>query len=172
MKKLLTFAFAVAAATMAQASYLYWQTSAETTFNGHEILGYNLYANSGTGFTRVTTGILDADGDAVSLTDNGLAGGYQYAIDVSKYSDTSSFYVEVIGYDEAAFGAADIAGKIGETAPTTYADLYSKGYILTSGTALTIPNAWTGGPVAAPEPTSAMLMLLGMAGLALKRRKA
>lgn len=169
MKKLLTFAFAVAAATMAQASYLYWQTSAETTFNGHEILGYNLYVDTGSGFNKITTGILDADGDTVSLPANGLVGGYQYIVDVSTYSNDNSFYVEMIGYDTAVY-SGDGIGVIGVGETTTYANLVSKGSILTAGTALSIPTAWTGGTASAPEPTSAVLMLIGLAGLALKRR--
>lgn len=170
MKKLLTFAFAVAAATMAQASYLYWQTSSDASFNGHEILGYNLYVNTGSGFNKITSGILDADGDAVSpLPTNGLTGGYQYIVDVSGYSDSHSFYVEMIGYDTAVY-SGDGIGVIGVGETTTYADLVSKGSILTAGTALSIPTAWTGGTASAPEPTSAVLMLIGLAGLALKRR--
>lgn len=169
MKKLLTFAFALAAATMAQASYLYWQTSGDTTFNGNEILGYNLYAVGDKG-GKIATGIMDADGDAISLPANGVAGGYDYIVDVSNYNSGYSFYVEMIGYDSAIYGKG-VAGVIGVSAATSYSDLVAQGSILSSGHALTIPHMWTGGTVAAPEPTSAMMILLGLAGLALKRKQ-
>lgn len=171
MKKLLTFAFAVAAATMAQASYLYWQTSDASSFNGHDILGYNLYVGqTGSEFTKISSGFMDADGDAVDLPTNGLTGGYEYIVDVSSYGSGYSFYVEMIGYDTAIYGNG-VAGTIGVGEMTSYDSLVQAGSIQVAGTALTIPHMWTGGAVAAPEPTSAMMILLGLAGLALKRKQ-
>lgn len=163
MKKLLTFAFVIATATMAQAAYLYWQTSDASTFNGHEITGYNLYANG----TQITSGVTDAAGEAVEVP---LVGGYQYVIDVTKYADTSSFYIEVLGYDAAKFGQG-VQGVIGVGETVNYQSLLASNSILVGGTALNVPTYWGGGAVSAPEPTSGLLMLFGLAGLALKRRK-
>lgn len=172
MKKFLVLAFAVVSAAVAQASYLYWQTGTATEFNGHAITGYNLYATAG-GESALVSGIMDAEGDLVG--DMSASGGYaadsKYVVDVSSYADGNySFYVEVIGYDASVFGEGN-TGAIAVSETATYANLVQSGAIQTAGIALSIPQMWTGGAVSAPEPTSAILMLLGLAGLALKRRK-
>lgn len=172
MKKLLTFAFAFAVATMAQASYLYWQTSGETSFNGHDVFGYNLIAIDGQGSsTAVTTGVMNFDEDTVypQSDGKGFEGGMDYVVDISNYGSGYSFYVEMIGYDTAKYDNG--IGVIGVSQTSTYDSLVQSGSIQVSGTALTIPQMWTGGAIAAPEPTSAMMILLGLAGLALKRKQ-
>lgn len=180
MKKIFALVFAAVAASMAQASYLYWQTSTENTFNNHNIAGYNIYATTGStssGGTALT--VTYTDGETVSVGSTGYAKGGEYKIflDDATYGSKNnnynnySFYVEVLGYDNAAFGDGKV-GVIGTTStPMPYADLVSKGSIVPSGLTK-IPSMWTGGTVVAPEPTSGLLMLLGVAALGLKRRKA
>lgn len=170
MKKLIAFALVIATASMAQASYLYWQTGTDATFNGHDIYGYNMIVTDGTTKTVLTSTY--TDGDTVAMLEKGgYASGSEYRIDLGdNYTDSKySFYVEVLGYDSALTGGF---GAIAEsTEHLSYSQMYSAGYIVPPGL-VTVPTAWTGGGMVAPEPTSAMLMLLGMAGLALKRRKA
>lgn len=177
MKKIL-FALALAfAAVSAQASYLYWQvdssnlgtlgitdTGSSYLFNGNTITGVNIKdAETGTALNSY----LVPTGDTATDTDLIASGGAIWAIDLNTTGSTvSAFYVELIGYDSVVYG--DGIGTIGVTA--TYAVSTMKEYI---GSSLhSVPAAiWHGGAVAAPEPTSAMMILLGLAGLALKRKK-
>lgn len=176
MKKILVMALAVASAAVAQASYLYWQTGTADEFNGHQINGYQMVVTDGTTTSYLTP--TWTDGTAVtaegSVSGNNFYGSDgEYKIDVSAFSGDNgnkySFYVELIGYDTAVYGS-NVNGVIGVSETQTYAQLMDKGSIVNAGLTK-IPVMWTGGTVAAPEPTSAMMILLGLAGLALKRKK-
>lgn len=171
MKKILVMAVAVVSAAVAQASYLYWQTGTDTSFNGHEIAGYQLAVTGGDSGTIYLTPTY-TDGTSVDHVAAGatvFGGDSEYKIDVSAYSGSQyAFYVELIGYDQAAYGTG--TGVIGVSETQTYAQLMDKGSIVNAGLTK-IPVMWTGGSVAAPEPTSAMMILLGLAGLALKRKQ-
>lgn len=174
MKKIL-FALAVAVcAISAQASYLYWQVdtgamgiTAENSnyyFNGHQITGINFMdVESGTVLNAydVADGYKATGMDMIQYSDS------TWVVDLNTSGATGyAFYVELIGYDNAVYGAD--TGTIGVTA--TYEASTMKEYI---GSSLhSVPAAiWHGGAVAAPEPTSAMMILLGLAGLALKRKQ-
>lgn len=168
MKKILVMAFAVVSAAVAQASYLYWQTGTGTSFNGHNIYGYSMVATDGTTTTYLTPTY--TDGSAVTALKTNVYGSdseYKILLDEGTYSNYS-FYVEYVGYDSAAFGQGN-AGVIAVGETMSYAALVTNGHIVPAGLT-TIPTAWTGGTASAPEPSSAVLMLIGLAGLALKRR--
>lgn len=173
MKKLLIGFSIVLASTMSHAAYMYWQLDEYDeqfasdkgvyTFNGHEITDAQVWMVNGDEKTQlisywqdgtVATGIKPSDAT------------YYIALDDMKDYGAYSFYVELTGYDSAVYGAN--TGVIGSTAePVKYADM--AGYITKS---LTVPPAiWTGGAYAVPEPTSGLLMMMGLALLSLKRRK-
>ena len=81
---------------------------------------------------------------------------YAVIFDTETITDDSHFYVT------AATAAS-----------TTYADSSSmkKTYTLTATSSAVADNWYAVGATVTPEPTSAMLMLLGFAGLALRRRR-
>lgn len=157
MKKILiAFAFA-SMSLMSQASYLYWQVQSgdyDTITEPGKVDTAYLYATDGT------------TGKKIGALKIGNAQDY-YAIDVSSYATGGySFYIELVNYNS---GAKDVLGS-GET--LAYTDMVNKGFILENPLSITAANVWHGGTYAAPEPTSGLLMLLGVAALGLKRRKA
>lgn len=175
MKKILVLVALGFAALGSQAAYLYWQLDSSVgleakdsggyTFNGHDFAYAQIKASDGNVLTSTYV-----DGSAIEGTIN-APGKTKYVVDVSSYKDSSCvFYVELIGYDSAVYGSN--TGVIGVTEENTYTYevLKNAGYIGTN--LISIPVAWHGGTVAAPEPTSGLLMLLGVAALGLKRRKA
>lgn len=155
MKRFLLGLLVVAVAASAQASYLYWQVDTSDAISkigtaaGHEHYQANLYADS----TKIGT----------------ATSGYLSSINIDSYVSASSFYIEIVAWDNG--GSYATAGTVAVSEHKSYADLIDGGFV-TSSLVTVPPAAWTGGTYAAPEPTSAMLMLLGLAGLALKRRKA
>lgn len=155
MKKIL-IAFAVASlALMSQASYLYWQVQSGD---------YNTITEP----SKVDTAYLYATKDGAADVKIGALkiGNAQeyYAVDVSNYG-SYSFYIELVNYNS---GAKDV---LGYSETVSYTTMVEKGFILETPLSITSADVWHGGAYAAPEPTSAVLMLIGLAGLALKRRK-
>lgn len=157
MKKILiAFAF-VSMSLMSQASYLYWQVQSgdfDTITEPGKVDTAYLYATK--------EGAADQKIGALKI-DNTQE---YYAIDVSSYATGGySFYIELVNYNS---GAKDVLGY-GES--VAYADMVEKGHILETPLSITSANVWHGGTYAAPEPTSAMMILLGLAGIALKRKR-
>lgn len=155
MKKILVALVVASLALLSQASYLYWQVQSDD---------YTTITEPG----KVNTAYLYATkDDAPDVKIGALKIGNaqeSYAVDVSKY-DSYSFYIELVNYNA---GAADV---LGYSETVAYTDMVEKGYILETPLSITAASVWHGGTYAAPEPTSGVLMLLGLAGLALKRRK-
>ena len=163
IKKLLLAVAVIGASSLASASTLYWQV-----------------ADSGTEFTYAELFAKDSGGNSYSL-DTRLADGVESATDVgthaaADYTDLGSygssdytFYVELINYSTGE----EVKVKSNEDYPWTYTELVNSGYISTGGSAATPAGIAAGGldGGSVPEPTSGVLLLMGGALLALRRRR-
>ena len=173
MKKLLVIAAVLALGSLAQASELWWTVSTPTSVDGSEV-GWDhayLMANS-TGFNYGGTQV----GSAVTIDQMDLLGRGQ--TDLSGLDSSAKyFYIELRdaqdqvvgksyvstqadgGKNQGAVKIEDVAGSIydGPTSPGG-ASPYSGFTNFTTSDVI-------------PEPTSGLLMALGMMMLALKRRR-
>ena len=169
MKKLLFGLLIVGASFAAQAEFLYWQVTQETidastflTENLEKGVTYfgQLRYGAGTDYLNYSTyeemGVIPS-GEKVLVDLDVLAGD----------PTANSYYIEILKYDDVK---QDFIG-VAKSEVTSYADLSKNGFV---GSELSHPSlkAWTGGVgYTVPEPTSALMMLFGMAFLGLKRRK-
>jgi len=171
MKKIIIGLFVVAASSVSQAAYLYWQidtpqTAANTggainfteasvwAVNGDKKVELKLANDSGQTMARATLAVA---GQQATINLNQLEGYTSY-----------SYYIELYRYNGSKFE------NVGLTTAQTYTEMVNAGFIDTGLTPITPASTsiWHGGgTVNAPEPTSAMLMLLGVAGLALRRKQ-
>lgn len=176
MKKLIfTMVAAVAFAAFADDNYqaLYWQVTEDSLGSYSGATYANLYATLDGDRVAVDTSVNGADG-YVWLSDRptGALNDSQnkWAINLNGWNGGSSlegamFFVELFN-DSGAFMA--------QSEGITYADL--KPFIDANYGGSGIPAAATGAAVfsaySVPEPTSGLLLLLGVAGLALRRKRA
>lgn len=182
MKKLFLMGAVALAATMSQASYLYWQVDMnEVTKEGSfgvdldqaytfsvrqvgEDSALAVYAYNPNTKTYAEVG----NSAAVPSGTASTAHLFAYLGDVAEENQNAySYYIEITGYRTGSNGEVAWQG-VSET--QTYAQLSA--HIVDNLSAMeSLPTAWTGGTYAAPEPTSGLLLLVGASLLALKRRK-
>lgn len=146
---LLVTAFAL----VARADYLWWTVEASdySDVKG-DVSDYFLYAQSEGGDATLI--------DALSAN----SGGTPKSIDLTAYASGYSFYIELVNYESSAYT------PVGQGTTTSYTDLAAN--IASSLTDIPKVTVWHGGPYhAVPEPTSAMLVMLGLALAGLKRRR-
>lgn len=165
MKLITKLAVVVAVGLMTSAvsaGTLYWQVTSDT---GVDFSVARLVVSDGTTTTYLpnSDGILATDFDAGTGTGTYLT---MQQTDISSYTaDTYSFYVEMINY---------VTDAQTQGATYSYQDLLSAGYVSFGAddvTAVTI--AATAGNMGSPipEPSSGLLLLMGGAMLALRRRR-
>jgi len=166
MKKLLVLAAVVAMATASQAASYIWG------FSSGEIEGPAASYCDADGFLVGGTAYLYIAGSLVATADQdaegfnfGVFDGSNPASSDAVSSTAGQAYTLVLRTDDGAY-------------EITYSGTSTSYEVVGMGTSTTIMNlvdttAYTAGSwAAAPEPTSGLLMLLGMAGLALRRRRA
>jgi len=147
MKKVLVAFSFIVVATASQAGYLYWQVTPTSDSTVSSATAWD----SGYNNSAKTVSTVD-----MSDLSNGNGAMYSYFIELASSKTTPS-------------------ASVSATTSQTYADLQTAGSIQATAELSAVPQAtvWhtSGASSASPEPTSAMLMLLGVAGLALRRKQ-
>lgn len=188
MKKIMIVAAVVCAAAFAQAASINWGSAvadpSDSTGNTPATAGWNAYLlYSATDLSSIATKL---DGLGVgAMADNGAKVVGVHTITAGEVDPAFSFQDEYIAADVNGFyqmlvvdEANNKFGAVDKTfAVTGITDLNSPGevyYNMDFGEGFDKFAGETGwsGTVAIPEPTSGMLLLLGIAGLALKRKRA
>ena len=183
MKKIMITAAVICMAAFTQAATYNWSMSFAASPDDENPLAGTVYAFDATAYSVATvtasladdgTGLagalnsamIDADGvlnlSGTGLTDNGASPAFasMFAIIVSEGSDGQNYF-----YTVDNFSAVKITDAVAADKAT-----YSLDYV---GTGAVGGANWTAvGTAAVPEPTSGLLLLLGVAGLALKRKRA
>ena len=171
MKKFLLTLGVLLMASMSNAAYLYWQldnsSAADTT-------GVTVYSTGDSGTSTVQVWGLGQDSDGnpilVPVASDNMYTDLVYAIDENSIQDGYSYYIEITHSDSSTttskeISASDFRTYTAESATTSLTDI-------DNGDA-TVPiwHASAGGGMSpVPEPTSAILMMFGMAFLGLKRK--
>ena len=189
MKKLMFMLAAVAMAAGAQAASVYWTCT-------YVAKGAETYVDNGLAFfvnaaTLSRSDMLALEGKGATAVSDALSGMYSYTGGSDgKYSVAKADAVAnaTLGLSDATTGN-NVYLVIFDTATITDASKYYMTDVLTfdtlSGTetkaikwgdqesASSASGAWKSvGGSAVPEPTSGLLMLVGLAGLALRRKRA
>ena len=179
MKNFLIAGLVMLAATAAQASYLYWQVNAIDLDSA--IAEYNTKFKPATMLSQDDISgahLVQVDGNGKLTTLGSVAksdfGEKQQSaalpIDVTTVGNNYSYYIEIISnapglpYEQVA-----------KSTMMTYNDLVTANPNVIYTSELSVPSlaAWTGGTyTAAPEPTSGLLVLIGVGLLGLKRKRA
>lgn len=163
MVKLVTVVFSIAAfATVADDYYMYWCVDQTGSDDPYTFAYATLKATDGNGvYDMPSYGTIGAD---ASGTSSGLsAGGLGNMSSLGIYASTAySFFIEL-------YSDSDVFLAQSET--KTYSEIVQAHAISNSGIGQQAAAAWVPGGYAIPEPSSALLVLLGMAGLALRRKR-
>ena len=180
MKKLMFMLAAVAVAACTQAASVSWTCTNVKDGSGNAIDGIAYFVNAATlsqsdakAFTKAsewTTALSGAysyspsaagkytstaiDNATLGLSDATASQAYLVIFDTAAITDASHYYMTEVKSFETLSGSYEAQVKWGS-----------------QSTASQAAGAWTSvSPV--PEPTSGLLMLIGMAGLALRRKRA
>ena len=189
MKKLMIAAAIVCAAVVSQAASVLWyttnsdgdpmnfvdKTGAYVTEMpaGVRVVLASITGNLAGEFTVnsvVGAGAIDSDGETYSLVSGSVDGYYGTDSWTIKNGDILAVIAEVTTEAGISYQALDYVagGKVTDTLTVsglTDDSYYAEFFAATGGD-------WTVKTAAVPEPTSGLLLLLGMAGLALRRRRA
>lgn len=168
MKKILALAVAALSfGAMAEDSYLYW------------MVGDSLTWKEGTAqdYSQMAVGVIDASGKNVGHLNCFAYGGSGFGGDLVD-KGSGAWYANLGGYASGSYSFyiklfndnMDFVGRSQDILSYNSALAYTT----TFGTSQPLATPWAPSSfttAAAPEPSSALLLLLGCAGLALKRKR-
>ena len=145
---------------------LYWQVNAEDTTSFGDASYAVLYASLDGGNVKIAGDGQLMNAGAVGQTQTVLQGaGSTFSWGAYDFR-TANFFVELLNEGGTAFAQSDQVG---------YSTLLNGGYIAKQGAGMSSPTTATyfsfSGYSAVPEPTGGLLTLLGIAGLALRRKR-
>lgn len=152
MKRILILSASLLAATFANASYLWWQvdTTDYSSISG-TVNQYQLWAVN--------------DSSSATVIAKTATAGVANSVDISAYSSGYSFYVELANWQSS--GNVTTVAKSGTVA---YTDLSS--HIVTTLSDVPSVTPWHASDYqSVPEPTTGLMLLLGLSLVSLKRRK-
>ena len=161
MKKLMIAAAIVCAAAFAQAAAINWSTGDLCGSNGEYISD-----NAGLGYSYSVVVTIAGLGDSTGSQDwDEFTGSYASAPVATDYTAS----ILITEYK----GGSVVATMSGSGAFTTNAsESFDTTINFGSGNGFNTPGSKLGAWQPVPEPTSGLLMLLGVAGLALRRKRA
>ncbi len=168
MKRLFLSALVVVAVASLKADTLYWQVSDQGAGNDFSYAQWYATQNAdGSGGTLISGASAVADG-VTSVSETGTK--VSPVISDLGSTDYSSyyFYVELVNYADSSK-----TRSLNQDYPWSYDQLVNSGYIST-GSSVVTPSAFANGALdggSVPEPTSGVLLLIGGALLALRRRR-
>ena len=183
MKKLIIAAAVVCVAAMSQAASVYWggaigtPDGADTLPAGTQaalIFSDSAFSGAATTLTGWSVGAEANNGGSVVglyTMDQAASDNWAFMSTYSKDGSVDGYYAVLVlnsaGDMASYYDAGNISGTTGASSPTdlTVNMDWSGSEYLTSG-------GYTVAIGAVPEPTSGLLLLLGMAGLALRRKRA
>ena len=189
MRTFLVAGFAMMAAMAAQASYLYWQVDTSSSEVGQSLaqalVDYNTKWDPQGKQADVTLG--DISGARLVRVDKTTSGSTPVVLDSMPTADFNpnikhgveidasfidsanyAYYIEIVANSAQPYSLVAVSQQL------TYAQLATQGAVY-ENSELKTPSlvAWTGGSFsAAPEPTSGLLLMIGVGLLGLKRKRA
>ena len=161
------------------ADALYWCVVPDETYTGADYNAARVIAQNGDTKTALNLMTYDNSTESwqtmsgVSVIDvnAGSSGNLWSDLGSASGNSQTSFFIELLNY---ASGSSD-PQVVGMSQVVSYTDLVSNGYISTGGLSPTgtvgSATPWTGTPYSVPEPSSGLLLLLGIGGLLLRRKE-
>ena len=185
MKKLMIAFATVAMAVAANAAAVTWMSGTVLDPNGAvanksvtaylwviDATTYDTLAANATGAAMsdaVYAAYGSKTGDAYATTTTTKKGAANLLDDSKEYAAGNSAYAAIL-YTYGSGDDLQFMGNVGKVTFESAMNVESAGMSLNLLGTSSTPTAWS--TAAVPEPTSGLLLLLGMAGLALKRKRA